>query len=152
MLNKELLKETLDIIKLKPSEYDQTSWVRVEEANVCGTAMCFAGHAAILAGAEAPDPKKHYVADWYVNNSDKAYLNWQQYDAAEWGTATSVARFAQAALGLDYDQADYIFDGDRTVDEIEHAVNTLIETGDYVPPSSYYDEDDDDYYCCPSCG
>ncbi len=125
--NKELLKQTLQRIKTVPMEYNQGHWVKVEEANVCGTTMCFAGHAAILAGAEVPDPKKHVVADWYVAKDDSnSYLNWRQAEAKDCQEYETVSQFAQRALGLNWDEQDYLFDADRTVEEIEEAVQSVL--------------------------
>lgn len=149
MVNKELLKLTLDTIQAKPSEYYQGTWVSTTESNVCGTTMCFAGHAAVLAGAEIPNPKKHYVADWYVGK-DGQYMNWREAEAANFGDYQSVAVFARNALGLSYEDSDYIFDGDRTEDEIVAAVDDLINDREIAGRYTYVD-DEDDYGPCPCC-
>lgn len=148
MVNKELLKATIDVINAKPELHDQANWVRIEEENVCGTAMCFAGHAAILAGAEAPDPKKHYVADWFIAKGGK-YLNWKEADAADADEQiVSVASYARNALGLDFETSDYMFDGDRTREELTEAVDDLLNDR----PVVVYDDDEDDYDGgCPCC-
>src|SRR4051812_40565249 len=52
--NKELLQRTIDYIEAHPEEWDQTEWR-------CGTSMCFAGHAAILAGCEWRDETGSFV-------------------------------------------------------------------------------------------
>jgi hypothetical protein len=41
--NAELAYETLDYIIANPEQWEQKEWI-------CGTSMCFAGHAAVLAG------------------------------------------------------------------------------------------------------
>jgi|SRR5687768_6894074 len=147
MVNVELLKETLEIIEKNPQNYDQSNWVRKDSNNVCGTAMCFAGHAAVLAGAEVPDPKKHNINDWYImEDENKSYLNYMQYDALYGdANAISVRTFATEALGIRWEEADYLFDGDRSLDEIRYAVNELVETGELDVPERGAS------YCCYDC-
>lgn len=48
-LNIYLLEKTLTYIQSHPEEHEQSDWGRVTP---CGTTMCFAGHAAELAGEE----------------------------------------------------------------------------------------------------
>lgn len=144
-VNLELLNKTLDIIKVKPEEYDQNTWVSKDEDSPCGTTMCFAGHAAILAGAEIPDPKKHIVQDWYVKLSDNSYLNYQDTSAVNYNEYTHVQFFAQKALGITSEEQDWLFHSDRTVEEIERAVAELNEYGQIVNMGWYDDDDYDDY-------
>lgn len=47
-VNVPLLRQTLDHIREHPQEWDQQTWRRTTP---CGSAMCFAGTAAMLAGA-----------------------------------------------------------------------------------------------------
>lgn len=142
MVNKELLKNTLDLINAKPETHDQSNWVLVEPSTVCGTTMCFAGHAAVLAGVEIPDPKKHEVADWYVGKNGE-YLNWKQADKVDFSARRPVAEFARDALGLNSEQADYLFGPELDREDLEEAVNELLN--DEPISRMGYDEDEDDY-------
>jgi hypothetical protein len=154
MVNKELLKNTLDLIKLKPAEHDQAKWVTLAEWTTCGTTMCFAGHAAVLSGAaEIPDPKKHSIDDWYVGK-DGEYLNYYQMQSLSPYEFTSVAKVAQVQLGLTGDQADYLFGPDLDVEDLENAVDDLLNDREIA--ALLYDEDDedddDDWDACECCG
>lgn len=148
MVNKELLKNTLDLINANPETHHQANWVRVEPANVCGTVMCFAGHAAVLAGAEIPDPKKHKVADWYVGK-DGQYLNYEQAGADGDFNYVAVSDYARKALGLSNEQANYLFGPDLDRDDLYVAVQELLN--DEEISAMQYMDDDDDYGDCPCC-
>lgn len=151
MLNRELLKKTMAIVKYKPEQHDQHDWVMLDEESPCGTTMCFAGHAAVLAGAEIPDPKKHRIENWYVGPNGE-YINADQrfgYDAVY---GLGVGEYAANALGLPSVEADYLFNPDREVEDIEVAVEELLEHGQiltYVDRD--YDDDDGSYDECPCC-
>lgn len=148
MLNRELLKNTMALIKYKPETHNQSTWVTMDDSSPCGTTMCFAGHAAVLAGAEIPDPTKHLVADWYIRKSDLAYLNYQAAAGTSMSERKSVREFAKDNLGIIDMEANYLFDGDRTVEEIELAVQELLEYGSILTYSSQADDEYDyyDYY------
>jgi len=150
-VNLELLNSTLARIKELPQEYRQSTWVSQAENNVCGTTMCFAGHAAVLAGAEIPNPKKHSIVDWFVaEDENNSYLNLDDAYYSNGDTPNQhVQDFATKALGLTYKQREYLFEADRTMDQIEQAVHELNTYGEILS----YDDDpcecgceDDDYY------
>lgn len=149
MLNKELLQKTMNLINAKPETHDQANWVFETSNSPCGTTMCFAGHAAVLAGAEIPDPKKHLVSDWYVGEGGK-YLNYLDYNNLESrkrDEATSVAFYARQALGLDYEQAEYLFGHDLSREDLEDAVEELVSTG-MLSDIDFYDDSDEYCDCC----
>lgn len=58
-VNVDLLQRTLAHIEAHPEEWNQGTWR-------CGTAACFAGHAAILAGAQWAEPD-YETAPWLDN-------------------------------------------------------------------------------------
>lgn len=147
MVNKELLKTTLDLIKVKPEEHNQNNWVNTSLYSPCGTTMCFAGHAAVLSGAEIPDPKKHHVDDWYVGPNGE-YINWSQKQYLTPSEFTPIGNFAQQKLGLSTEQADYLFGPDIDVEDIEAAVYDLMNDRDIA---GLYNEDDYDDDHCPCC-
>lgn len=154
-VNLELLNATLEMIKANPDKYDQNSWVKTDEYSPCGTTMCFAGQAAVLAGAEIPDPKKHNIVDWFVSKDEKkSYLN---IDDVYYGNnevpSEHVQDFATRELNLSFEEREYLFECDRTIEEIERAVRELNETG-RIQTMWHDDEDDYDYddYCdCEEC-
>lgn len=143
MVNTKLLNDTVRVIQAQPEKYYQGTWISNQET--CGTTMCFAGHAAVLAGAETPDPSKHEIADWYVEKGTNKYLNWRQ--AGHSGPYESVRQYATNALGITDAEASYLFDGDRSWDSILTAVEELNETGQVELP----DVEDYEDYCCESC-
>jgi hypothetical protein len=104
-INITLLTRTLEYIEAHPLEWVQSDWT-------CGTAGCFAWHAAILDGARR-DPA---------------------YEPDEWvvGPSTSetehVSDYAEAALGLSGEQADQHFGEDNTLADLRRIVGEL--TGD----------------------
>lgn len=68
MANNELLEATMQRIEAHPEKHDQSAWFTVNE---CGTAFCFAGHAAIEAGAKPPTAGQ--IRDnggWWINPDD----------------------------------------------------------------------------------
>lgn len=93
MVNVELLKETLQVIEKNPHNYDQSNWVRKDSQNVCGTAMCIAGHAAVLSG------QARIVVDAYYGPS--------LVDAD--GDSVSAACVAEEELRLSDFERSYLF-------------------------------------------
>lgn len=154
-MNKELLQDTLNLIKARPETHNQSNWVIANPASPCGTTMCFAGHAAVLAGAETPDPKKHVISDWYVGK-DGQYVNYGEACGLGYHETKGVALFAQNALGLSSEYADYLFHASISRERLEEAVEELITTGslsavdNYDEYDDYYDGDDgcDCEECC----
>jgi hypothetical protein len=148
-VNVPLLKATMAIIDMKPEEHDQSNWVEVTEESPCGTTMCFAGHAAVLAGAEIPNPKKHDIRGWYLDkqlnylNSETGYYN---------DEARTVGSFSMEQLGIDERTANYLFDATLSTAGLRHAVDELIEFGEIRTWEDPFREESDDYYCCAACG
>lgn len=159
-VNRELIKNTMELIKATPEVHHQANWVNTSAASPCGTVMCFAGHAAVLAGAEIPDPKKHQISDWYVGTNGE-YRNWTQAYEMKASENTPVATFAKDAMGVSHREADYMFEPERQVSELELAVAELVEHGQILTFNEHYDDDYDDYddtedddchdYCCDYC-
>lgn len=103
-VNKDLLRRTMTYIEEHPKEWDQDTWAA---KTVCGTAFCFAGHAVRLAG--------HKIV--FLPGDD---------------TATHIAdgRMIEDAaieeLGLRKYQADELFSGGNTLDELRSFVTEYI--------------------------
>lgn len=153
MANNELLLETLNYIKENPQKWMQDVWfgfydadgnrilepVELEEVNSCNTAFCFAGHAALKTGFPAP-PVNGYEP-WVKSEYDPV---------AARPVRTFVDEYAQKQLGLTWDQADVLFSGDNSLEDLETLVNAIIENPDI-------DQDDllkavDRYYDDERCG
>lgn len=97
MKNYPLLRKTMEHIEAHPEEHDQRYWGL---QTPCGTTMCFAGHAVVLAGL---------TPVW--NKDDRYFLAEGEMIAAidEEGTRWSVQVGAARALGLGPDEADELF-------------------------------------------
>lgn len=125
-VNVKLLKDVLNYIKTHPQSWRQDDWymvidwekrevvphlVEIEytEVNSCGTAMCFAGHAALMEGFPAPPKGGPWVRP--VDGEDYP---------------EGVDQFARKRLGLDYDVAEELFDGTNTLEVLEKMIEEII--------------------------
>lgn len=103
-INIELLDQTMAHIEAHPREWHQRHWR-------CGTGMCFAGHAATLAGGQ-----------WVTGPDDfmSEYLAGDSVGDVEWAPVR-----AARLLGLDEDQSDYLFAGSNTIEDLRRIVAEL---------------------------
>lgn len=130
--NVRLLNRTMDLIKMVPDKHNQGTWV-----SPCGSTMCYAGHAAVLDGAEFDHKRYDRDADWHIDPETKKHVGYWDEDGI------SVGAYARKALGLTWDESDYLFDGDRTVEELEEAVRklsagyTISPWGDFIAPEDH---------------
>lgn len=115
-INVPLLRKTLEHIEAHPEEWDQLTWR-------CETAMCFAGHAADLTGAQWVGSGKYITADPAIDHP---------LDIWSSGVTSASAR-AQTVLGLDEDQAAWLFAGSNTLDDLRCIVGELIEQAEATP-------------------
>jgi hypothetical protein len=103
-LNMPLIRKTMEYIYVHPHSWDQGAWV---SETSCGTTMCFAGTAALLAGATL-DPKTDTCT-----SPDGYIMSIQDYAAQE--------------LGLDWAQEEEIFFGNAdTPEEMQRIVERAI--------------------------
>lgn len=121
MANIEKLEAVLDYIRTHPEEHDQGTWAAKTD---CGTAMCFAGTAVMLAGYE-------FVWDCGIDGTFSAHLcrvppghpdelcRWGQDELAE------IPKVAQRELGLTNDQKNWLFFHSDTLDDLEAAVKDI---------------------------
>lgn len=79
--------------------------------NACGTAMCFAGHTVVLTDQPVLVNRESGLFEGVVVDKD---------------TSMSVGIAAKELLGLTHEQADALFDGDNTIEDIR-AIIALIE-------------------------
>lgn len=98
-LNTDLFLAIADQIEFYPDSYDQTTWGAKYEGPECGTTCCIAGLAVVLSGHEL----WRYAED--RQSGDPMYLV-ANIDGSERGVADA----GQRLLGLDYDEAVYLFD------------------------------------------
>lgn len=112
-INTDLLRRTLTHIETHPDTWDQRAWR-------CGTTMCFAGHAATLAGGQ------------WADGPYAAYLHAEQDDPADRVILHGGLRLiyaqdrAQHVLGLDDVQAAALFASDNTLDALQAIVSRLL--------------------------
>lgn len=134
MINVKLLREVLQYIETHPQKWNQQAWFKVgqrsngepifnkvtlqfEEVNSCNTSMCFAGHAALMSGFDAP-PKNDY-------------LMWRGWGPGLRKAETmDVDEYAREVLGLTFEQADVLFQGENTLEDLKEIVENLIENPD----------------------
>ena len=138
--NKTLFFEIADVMEFTPWNYDQQTWGRFRpgakameaferlwgyqtddtedygwtKVEECGTALCLAGHAALLTGwfpTKAAPYEGREQASW-VSVAKEPY---QSYVAGE-----NVSDVAQEALGIGDDEAQFLFAGGQkwTADDI----------------------------------
>lgn len=106
--NVRLFDAALSTIHAKPKAYDQRYWVGIHAE--CGTTHCLAGWGIMLAYPEA----RFQMDD--LDGVDVVYI-----DRDDWDIRT----LATQLFGLTPYEALYLFEGDRTIDEIESAVKEL---------------------------
>lgn len=123
MANAGLLKLTMDYINLFPEKHDQTDWV-----DPCNSTMCFAGHAAILAGATFKEKIWDDEEEWMVDLVTGDHKSWG-YE----GKRVYISEFARRKLDLSSDESAYLFHQTRTWEQLQKAVEMLSEgyTVDY---------------------
>lgn len=119
--NVKLLNDTLDFIKSNPKLHHQGDWVEAgeneAEYQACDTTMCFAGHAALIAGGTFDKDIWFGEFEWEVNEETGKHTGYYEDD-----DLVHVSTFAASKLGLNDSERSYLFDSARTIQEIEEAV------------------------------
>lgn len=130
-INIPLLLEIYKFIKEHPKTWHQASWYKivdretgnqkynikieqVEDANVCGTSFCFAGHVAIHEGF--PLPPKDNSTRWERLVKDPS--GWTYYEEAY--------EFSTKVLGLTEDLADLLYSAENNLESIEFFVRVIL--------------------------
>lgn len=133
-VNIELLLKTLEYIKAHPQTWKQEAWfwhrsnasgeviphlveIDMEEVNSCGSAMCFAGHAALIEGF--PAPPKSNTLPWEREVDGEPYPE-------------AVDSFAAKRLGLPYEVAEELFDSQNTLEVLEAMVQKIVDSNGNV--------------------
>lgn len=118
-INVTLLRKTLEHIKAHPEAWDQADW-----RTVCGTAMCFAGHAATIAGGTWQSNQISYLDAVPEDDADKV-------GHLPSGRVIHVSARAQRDLGLTDDQAHRLFHGANTLPTLEYIVEDLCASAEW---------------------
>lgn len=104
---------------------------QIESDSQCGTAMCFAGHVAMMTGAQAVLPA--WASERDPNTGKFKALGqevtWDGVKTPD-GFYETVSDYAAGMLGIDasYD-ANVLFDASNTVEDLEHMVEILVRGG-----------------------
>lgn len=106
--NAELAYRVLDRIDAHPKQWDQGTWL-YEKGN-CGTVACFAGWASTLAGYE-PE-LGHWMT--FHNETTRSALAMTSPS----GDRMDVREAARIELGISGEQADYLFAGGNTREDL----------------------------------
>lgn len=85
-----VMRKTIEHVLAHPEEWDQAHWASASATAPCGTAYCFAGHAAVTVAGAQPTGRGNGIVT----------LN---------GEPQHVADAARAALGLDTSQTEELF-------------------------------------------
>lgn len=148
MVNIDLLEATMQAIEANPDAHDQDDWYYHGE---CGTTYCFAGHAALLAGAPQPPDAENNLS-WRVPpellGSRLVDDGIQLYVASALGRdgLLSVQDFAFISLGINTAQRQYLFTSAETPQELRTLVDLIKADPKIGSPGLYdafYEEDED---------
>lgn len=134
MANMDLVDEVMTFLKSNPEKHQQGVWLEhideigdghepiAPETNFCGTTGCIAGWA--VAFAKVHDPDVEII--WTDGGGSYVHLPGHT-------RCSGVGLAAQEILGLTNDQASYIFDGGRDMEEIEAAFDEIRLYPDWLP-------------------
>lgn len=123
----------MSFIEKNPEKHDQTHWV-----NDCGTAFCYAGHAAILSGATLPPPNvSAWARHWVIDRTSLISVSLSTFDFGSHDGIVPIHEFAAERLGITEAEADVLFDGDRTIAELRALVDALC-SGAWIEDDSIY--------------
>lgn len=104
-----LLSKVFDHITAHPDEHNQAEWAVLTNASSCGTAMCIAGHAVVMAGHEL-----------YFQGDRAFYVKPPHLDQ-------TIAGAAQNSLGLTRRNAEVLFSGGNTLDDLWDIVSAITD-------------------------
>lgn len=116
--NVTLLRRTIDWIEKHPEQHAQEDWL-----SPCGAKYCYAGHAAILAGAQAPGV--NVAGDYWMIELPTLHAL-SHSDGHTGVAAVHVSEFAQEQLGLTEIESEVMFELDRTRAELRILVEALV--------------------------
>ncbi len=141
-VNRELLLEVLEIIRVNPEQWNQEDWHTTPEErgawSHCGTAHCFAGWAKLIflelptndpdifleryANVEWPDG----LAEFIIYESNKTPMTSEELRET-YSVRTLTSFIARFALGITDDQADRLFNANNSFEQLERIVYEILE-------------------------
>lgn len=100
-------------------KWDQAYWAKEERNGVCRTAFCIAGAAVRMKGykfvwAESADPQL-FIAETCTKKIDGVKRSFD------------IELTAMHLLGIDWDQAESLFNGDNTIDDVIDVAESIAE-------------------------
>lgn len=120
--NVELLRATMDFIERHPEKHEQAQW-----ATQCGTAFCYAGHAALLAGATPPGANTLAFGRFWTIDPD-TFQSRSETTLEQIASGTLlVDEFAARQLGITVSEMEVMFAGDRTREQLRMLVDALCD-------------------------
>lgn len=135
-INFDLLDAAIDAAANEANGYKhhQVNWASLVnpyaiDKNECGTGLCLAGFAAMLKGAEVPEPVlgdhcEWEMPGWWVNSGTGRLGDRSAWDSVH------VSTFASTALGLTESQADALFSSYNTIDGLREMRDYLLQNPD----------------------
>ena len=137
--NVPLLNAVIEHIEANPDDWYQGDWRTLRSFLVdpadeatptdCGTAMCFAGWAAELSGAEYAYPAgDSTIVDHVTYGGDIDSVEAAHIVNTDEGLV-HVQDYATRALGIDEGQANRLFHGANTISDLKNHVARIIEQG-----------------------
>ena len=114
--NVPLLLKALAHVEAHPEEWVQETWR-------CGTAACFAGHAAMIDGGEWVNDESALM---FARDDDPANATWKPFFAEDDRKRIDVGDRAKHILGLSTEQADNLFAYSNTLDDLRAEVSRLV--------------------------
>lgn len=140
----ELLRKVMEEIEKFPETHNQGSWfmplakpVPSKDGELCKTAFCFAGHAAVLSGVAVPDYRKSAGVgefpgglEWGVFPDTLMSVLVNDYEGEELPEgAVKIHLYAAELLGLDANTAGRLFAGRNSRGALRMMVEHIIENG-----------------------
>lgn len=122
MANVGKIEAVMDYILTHPEEHDQSKWAAKSEG--CGTTMCFAGTAVMLAGhrlmwEECRLDPNGFFADYCVLPSEHPCVSW-------WGDGFApIADIAAYELELNWEERHALFHDSKSLDDLERVVKDI---------------------------
>jgi hypothetical protein len=92
------------------SAYDVNTDTYIGRGEVCGTAMCFAGWTAWVDGYREVDGQSGYMVN---PKTDHKLANHE------------IEKYAKDSLLLNWEQTNWLFDGDNEIADIEEAISEI---------------------------
>ena len=104
------------------SEHEQSSWAHKVRNGVCRTAYCVAGQAAVQIGKvlQYDDEERYDEERTAAPEEEKSYYDqYLDFYATYTEEGENIEDVAQNAIGLNFDEAAALFNGDNDLETIE---------------------------------